>query len=153
MSYDTGREPVPFIPGFARLYEKIVPLSWLLVRVAVGAQLAWHGFGKIGRTAGPNELLKKMPELAPMGAKITFVLMLVEMVGGIGVTLGLFTRFCAAAAAVEMAVLTFYIYWPNGWGWRTDGIQFTLMWGMVLFAVALRGGGPYSLDRLIGREL
>jgi hypothetical protein len=27
------------------------------------------------------------------------------------------------------------------------------MWGLVLFAVALRGGGPYSLDRLMRREL
>ena len=27
------------------------------------------------------------------------------------------------------------------------------LWGLILFAVALRGGGPYSLDRKIGREL
>jgi len=24
---------------------------------------------------------------------------------------------------------------------------------LMLFAIALRGGGPFSLDRLIGREL
>jgi uncharacterized membrane protein YphA (DoxX/SURF4 family) len=28
-----------------------------------------------------------------------------------------------------------------------------LMWGLLFFAIALRGGGPYSLDRLLGREL
>jgi hypothetical protein len=27
------------------------------------------------------------------------------------------------------------------------------MWGLVLLAIALRGGGPYSLDRKIGKEL
>jgi hypothetical protein len=27
------------------------------------------------------------------------------------------------------------------------------MWALVMLAIALRGGGPYSLDRLIGREL
>jgi len=27
------------------------------------------------------------------------------------------------------------------------------MWGLLFFAIALRGGGPYSLDRKIGREL
>jgi len=27
------------------------------------------------------------------------------------------------------------------------------MWGLVLLAIALRGGGPFSLDRKIGREL
>jgi uncharacterized membrane protein YphA (DoxX/SURF4 family) len=29
----------------------------------------------------------------------------------------------------------------------------TLIWGIVFFAIALRGGGPYSLDRKIGKEL
>ena len=31
----------------------------------------------------------------------------------------------------------------------------TLVWGTnwPMFAIALRGGGPYSVDRLIGREL
>jgi hypothetical protein len=28
-----------------------------------------------------------------------------------------------------------------------------LLWGLVTFAIALRGGGPYSLDRKIGIEL
>jgi uncharacterized membrane protein YphA (DoxX/SURF4 family) len=29
----------------------------------------------------------------------------------------------------------------------------TLFWGLVMLAIALGGGGPYSLDRRIGREL
>src|SRR5882672_6848022 len=33
------------------------------------------------------------------------------------------------------------------------GYEYTLLWGLVCFAVALRGGGPYSLDRKIGTEL
>jgi hypothetical protein len=28
-----------------------------------------------------------------------------------------------------------------------------LLLGIVMFAIALRGGGPYSLDRVIGKEL
>jgi putative oxidoreductase len=38
-------------------------------------------------------------------------------------------------------------------GWTGAGYEYPLMWGLVMFAVALRGGGPYSLDRAIGREL
>jgi hypothetical protein len=30
---------------------------------------------------------------------------------------------------------------------------YTLLWGLVCFAIALRGGGPYSVDRRIGIEL
>jgi hypothetical protein len=28
-----------------------------------------------------------------------------------------------------------------------------LLEGIVMFAIALRGGGPYSLDRIIGKQL
>jgi len=65
----------------------------------------------------------------------------------------LFTRFFAAAVSIEMAYLTFVQYWAKGYGWRTDGYEYVMMWGMLAFAIALRGGGNYSLDRAIGREL
>lgn len=146
-------EPKRFIPALDGFYTLAIPLSWLLVRCGAGLILAVHGWGKIGRTRGPNELLQRLPDLAAIGAEITFVLMIIEFVGGICIALGLFTRFFAAAAAVEMAVLTFYIYWGNGFSWTARGYEFTLMWGVLLFAIALRGGGPFSLDRKIGREL
>ena len=28
-----------------------------------------------------------------------------------------------------------------------------MMWGTLAFAIALRGGGPCSVDRVLGREL
>jgi putative oxidoreductase len=148
-----SREPRRIIPALDSFYALSIPLSWLLVRCGAGLLLALHGWGKIGRTRGPNELMQRMPELASIGAEITFVLMIIEFVGGICIALGLFTRFFAAAAAIEMAVLTFYIYWGNGYSWTARGYEFTLLWGIVLFAIALRGGGPFSLDRKIGREL
>ena len=147
------QEPRRLFPALDRFYEWAIPLSWPLLRVASGALLAIHGYGKIGRTAGPNELLKRLPDLAAIGAELTFVLMVVEFIGGLCIALGVFTRFFAAAAAIEMAVLTFYIYWGNGFSWTARGYEFTLLWGAVLFVIALRGGGPYSLDRKIGREL
>ena len=45
------------------------------------------------------------------------------------------------------------IYLPNGFAWINRGYEFVLMWGLICFAIALRGGGPYSLDRRIGIEL
>lgn len=146
-------EPKLLLPGLARFYQHAVPASWLIIRLAVGLNLAIHGWGKIGRSGGPAQLVQKLPQSAAIGDEITFVLMLIEFVGGLCIAAGLFTRFWAAAAAVEMAVLTFYIYWANGYGWLARGYEYTLLWGLVLFAVALRGGGPWSLDRRLGREL
>ena len=149
----TESEPKLLFPKLTVFYDHVIPLSWLIIRGAVGLNLAIHGWGKIGRSGGPGQLVQKLPQSAAIGDEITFVLMLIEFVGGLCITVGLFTRFCAAAAAVEMAVLTFYIYWSNGYGWLSRGYEYTLMWGLVLFAVALRGGGPWSVDRRLGREL
>ena len=74
------------------------------------------------------------------------------MFGCISLILGLFARFFATAAALEMLVI-FVIYWPTGFGWMKRGYEYVLLWGLVSFAIALRGGGPYSLDRKLGREL
>ncbi len=146
-------EPKRIIPALDPFYALSIPFSWLLLRCGAGLLLAVHGFGKVGRTAGPAELLKRAPDMASIGAELTFVLMVIEFIGGLCIALGLFTRFFAAAAAIEMGVLTFYIYWSNGFSWTARGYEFTLLWGIVLLVIALRGGGPWSLDRKIGREL
>jgi putative oxidoreductase len=67
------------------------------------------------------------------------------------IALGLFTRFWAAAATIEMAVIVYH-HLPK-FGWTERGYEYPLMWGLIMLAIALRGGGPYSLDRKIGREL
>ena len=72
-----------------------------------------------------------------------------ETVGATCIILGLFTRFFAAGLAIEMACITFIYMMPQGY----MRMEPTLIWGIVLFAIALRGGGPYSLDRKIGKEL
>lgn len=148
-----GLEPRLFFSGLEAFYARAIPLSWPVIRLAVGLNLFVHGWGKIGRSAGPAQLLEKLPESAQIGAQLTFLLMVTEFIGGACITLGLFTRVFAAMAAIEMAVLTFYIYAGNGFNWLSRGYEYTLMWGLVLFAVALRGGGPWSLDRRLGREI
>ena len=60
-------------------------------------------------------------------------------------------RFFAAAITIEMAVIVYH-HLPK-FAWTERGYEFPLMWGLIMFAIALRGGGPYSLDRKLGREL
>jgi putative oxidoreductase len=137
------REPKLLLPFLRSFYDVVVPLAWPLTRLACGFHLIVHGWGKVVRGgAVTNSTLA-------FGIFLTFI----EFAGGICITLGLFTRFFAAAVAIEMAYLTFVQYWSNGYGWRTDGYEYVLMWGMLAFAISLRGGGTYSLDRVIGREL
>jgi len=136
-------EPKPLLPFLQSFYDFVVPLAWPMVRFTCGFHLIIHGWGKVVRGG-----VLSSSTLA-FGLFLTFI----EFVGGICITVGLFTRFFAAAVAIEMAYLTFVQYWANGYGWRRDGYEYVLMWGMLAFVIALRGGGPYSVDRKLGREL
>ncbi|HTT47009.1 MAG TPA: DoxX family protein, partial [Pseudolabrys sp.] len=83
------------------------------------------------------------------GLFFAYAAIVLETIGAACVALGLFTRFFAAALAIEMALITFVVQLPRGFA----RMELALMFGVVFFAIALRGGGPYSLDRLIGKEL
>jgi putative oxidoreductase len=39
------------------------------------------------------------------------------------------------------------------WPWIDRGIEYPVMLGFVALFISFRGGGPFSLDRLIGTEL
>jgi putative oxidoreductase len=148
---DDTREPRPLLPFLEPFYRAVIPFTWPLVRVAVGWDLAVHGWGKVLRgPAAQAALLAK--DGYDWGIALALLLIFVELAGGICIALGLFTRFFAAAAAIQMGVLTLH-YWDHGFSWLRTGYEYVLLWGLVTLAIALRGGGPYSLDRKIGREL
>ncbi len=147
MTYDNRAEPRLVLPFLRPLYETLVPLSWPIIRCTAGLLLFVHGYSKIGHgDAVAASMAKNGLEPAVL---IAYLVTFVETVGALCVAVGLFTRFFAAAAAIDIAVITFHVFLPRGFG----DYEYLLMWGIILFAIALRGGGPYSLDRLLGKEL
>jgi putative oxidoreductase len=146
---DATGEPRPLLPALKPFYEAVIPLSWLVIRVAVGWNLLVHAWNKAPAA-------RAVPAFANIGLEPAalwyWASWLIEGLGGLGILLGLFTRFFAAAVAIEMFVI-FCIYWHTGFSWLARGYEYVLLWGLVAFAIALRGGGPYSLDRKIGVEL
>ena len=139
------------IPGLRAFYEWAEPVSWLLIRVTAGLMLIPHGWPKLmmGVTATANMALVKRG-IAP-AEPLAVVLITLETLGGLCIALGLFTRFWAAAVTIEMCVIVYHHLPKFGWGER--GYEYPLFWALVMLAIALRGGGPYSLDRRLGREL
>ena len=141
-------EPKLLFPGLAGFYAGVSDLWYPMLRITVGACLFVHGWAKIH--AGLGAITTEMVHMgfAP-AAGFAAVDMFLETVGAACVVLGLFTRFFAAAIAIEMALITFVVMLPGGY----HRMEETLIWGILFFAIALRGGGPYSLDRVIGKEL
>jgi len=138
-------------PQLQPFYRCVEPLSWALIRVTAGLILIPHGWPKLmmGVTATAQMALVKRG-IAP-AEPLAIVLITLETLGGLCVALGLFTRFWAAAITIEMMVIVYH-HVPK-FGWTGPGYEYPLFWGLVMLAIALRGGGPYSVDRLIGREL
>ncbi len=83
---------------------------------------------------------------------LAIALIVLETLGGLCVALGLFTRFWATAIAIEMLTIVYH-HLGSGFGWTNRGYEYPLMWGLIMLAGALRGGGLYSLDRRLGRQL
>lgn len=150
------QEPKPLIPALEPFYARARGLAWPLLRLTVGGMLLVHGVNKL---MGPGVAAFASGSLARRGIEpalpLAYLIFMLETVGAVMIILGLFTRFFAVGIAIQFAVITFVAHWPNGFGWTNPrgGWEYPLLWDLTFVAIALRGGGPYSLDRKIGREL
>jgi len=152
----SSQDPTPVFSGLAPLYAHSSDLSYLIVRLTAGGMLLVHGITKLttGTIAGfaANSLARRGIEPA---LPLAYVVWFLETVGAICIILGLFTRVFAAAIGVQFLIITFHAHWGAGFGWSRPGggWEYPLFWGLIWVAIGLRGGGPYSLDRKIGKEL
>ena len=140
-------------PGLADFYKSASPVTYALVRVVVGIMFLMHVSGKfnVGAAAVAANVMAKNGLEPSIG--FAYAAMILETVGGVCLIIGLFTRFFAAALAIEMAVALLFVHLPRGYGAGGGGYEYVLLIGVVLLAIAMRGGGQYSADRMIGKEL
>ena len=77
---------------------------------------------------------------------------LIELVGGILITLGLFTRLAAFILSGTMAVAYFYAHAPRGFYPILNQGELAVLYSFVFLYLAAAGAGPWSLDRRMRRE-
>jgi putative oxidoreductase len=140
-------------PGLADFYATFGRIAYTLVRVVVGIMFLMHVSGKfkIGAAAVASNVMAKNGLEPALG--FAYAVIILETVGGVCLIIGLFTRFFAAALAIEMAIALLFVHLPKGYAAGGGGYEYVLLIGVVLLAIAMRGGGPYSADRMIGKEL
>lgn len=104
-------------------YSAVEPYLYPFMRIVVGALLIPHGIEKLER--GVSVFAANNP------AKLGFypptlwgwAVVTIEVVGGACIALGLFTRFFAAAAAIELAIVAFGVH-SAGWFWTGRGMEY-----------------------------
>ena len=139
------------VPQLQPFYRWAEPISWLLIRLTAGLMLIPHGWPKLMAGIGPTAAMALTKRGIAPAEPLAVALITLETLGGLCIALGLFTRFWAAAVTIEMCVIVYH-HLPK-FGWTDRGYEYPLFWGLIMLAIALRGGGPFSLDRKIGREL
>ena len=140
------------IPPLGVIYRTFAPITEPLIRVVAGGSLAMHGypilFGNIAAAA-------KFLESAGFenGLFWAYVVGVVEFVCGLCLALGFLTRLVAAPIIGFLIIAIVTYHWQFGFAWENRGIEYPLFWSIVVLHFLVRGGGPWSLDALIGREL
>jgi putative oxidoreductase len=143
-----SRQPELLFPQLAPFYAAVSDLWYPMIRIVFGGRLFMHGLKKIAAGVAGVTFYFSKNGFEP-AIVFAYTAILLEIVGGFCVALGLFTRFFAAALAVELGIAFLFINFSNGF--FSGAYEFLL--GIVLFAITLHGGGSYSIDRAIGREL
>lgn len=131
-----------------------VQLAPVVLRLALGIVFVVSGTGKV-LGAGPkasgiggfSEMLAGLGVPLPM--VFAWLIGLAELLGGVLLLLGLFTRFAAAALAIVAIGATVLVHLPNGFVVSEGGFEYTLVLSLVSIALVLSGPGALALERAL----
>jgi putative oxidoreductase len=145
-------EPKLIFPAMAGLYQRFSPFSYAFMRFATGAILLPHGIQKVLNVPiskfAPNVAAKGLP----FAEGLSYLTYFAESIAAACLAIGLFTRIAAAMIGIEMLVIVFLFQWQFGYFWTVRGYEFALLWVLLCIAIFFKGGGYYSIDRIIGKE-
>jgi putative oxidoreductase len=149
----TSRDETKLIfPGLGSFYQRFAPFSYAFMRFATGAILVPHGIQKILNVPISKFAANIAAKGLPFPEAFAYLTYFAESVAPICLAIGLFTRIAAAIVGIEMLVIVFVFQWQFGYFWTARGYEFALLWALLCIAIFFKGGGRYSIDRLIGRE-
>jgi uncharacterized membrane protein YphA (DoxX/SURF4 family) len=117
--------------------------GWALVRIITGLLMTYHGW-EVFDAAKINEYAGWMPYFSPTTATaMAYFGKSAELVSGVLVTLGLFTRLAVWPMIATMLFIAFVL--GNGKIWYGD--QHPFMFVLIGLLFFFRGAGKYSLDQ------
>ena len=117
-----------------------------VLRIFTGLELLQHGTGKIlGFPVVPSFANVQIGSLSGAGG-------LIELIGGILFTIGLFTRPVAFLLSGFTAAAYFMAHAAKGFYPVLNGGQLAALYCFVFLYFAFAGAGPWSADALLNRK-
>jgi putative oxidoreductase len=154
-----ARDARLLIPALGPFYAATTPIASALLRAAFGLTIVTHGVPKLLGTAhgsmadpmaGSTGLIGTVLNL-PFAPQFAVFVALLETFGGLAVAAGFATRLFAPMLAVQMAVICLAL--GPTYPWIDRGVEYPLILGFIALWIALQGGGRWSVDRFLGRQL
>ena len=148
--------PRPYVPAFSGIYAAFDPIALPLLRLTMGLILVPHGCQKLFGWFGGLGFEKFTDIFDKMGWHPAFfwvaLVALTESVGGLLLAFGFLTRFAAAAILIFM-LNAVWATSAKGFFWAQGGMEYPILIGIVALVFLIKGGGRFSVDHALGKEL
>lgn len=140
-----------------KIFESNAGFAGLILRAPIGLILAAHGAQKLFAWFGGYGLDGTGQWMASIGLTPGYLMAVLagsaEFFGGLALLLGLFTRPAAVVVAFAMLIAIFSVHIGNGLFLANNGYEYGLTLFVVMAAIAVQGGGRFSIDNLIFKKL
>jgi putative oxidoreductase len=128
---------------------EMADIGLLILRLSIGIMFMGHGMQKLfGFFGGPgiNGFAKFLTSLGFAPPVFwAYVSGCTELVGGLFLVLGLFTRGAAGWLCAFILIAFVKVHLKNGFFLQNGGVEYTFIIASVCIALALMGGGKYSV--------
>lgn len=131
-----------------RYLDRLQPLALLVVRLTLGTIMTVHGYHKV---FGGLHHFASMVGGMGLPAWLGYVSAFTELLGGLLLLVGFFTRPAAFAICINLCVAIFKVHLYNGLMGSPDrpGFEFPLAAATLAFALIFFGAGPISMDHVL----
>jgi len=128
-----------------RYLDRLQPLALLVMRISLGVIMVAHGYQNTFR-----HLHDHVHMVASLGlpAWLGYVSSLTELLGGLLILVGFFTRPAAFAVCIDLIVAIWKVHWHNGL-MAEHGYEFPLAIATIAFALIFFGGGQFAIDHVL----
>ena len=128
------------------MFSKFQPAALSLFRFITGLLLFQYGVAKILKFP-PGTPFEKVELFSLIGAAGTL-----ELVLGALLMIGLFSRIAAFILSGEMAFAYFIAHFPRGFFPLLNNGTAAILFCFACLYLATAGGGPYSVDAIMGKK-